>query len=123
MADSREDCSSPTRVYDFATRRDRAARGRRWRTYAADTLPTGEEALDESFAAFPSWFLRVECDRCGAAQLVNQVHIRHGDMRIRAILTRMRHGGCGGKALKAELITGLEGVSSRPVRRIVLRDA
>jgi len=27
----------------------------------------------------------------------------------------------GGRALKAELLTGTEGASSRPVRRIVLR--
>jgi hypothetical protein len=35
-------------------------------------------------------------------------------------LARMRHDGCGGLAAKAELLTGIEGVSSRPVRRIVL---
>ena len=29
---------------------------------------------------------------------------------------------CGGRAGKAELLTGIEGASSRPVRRIVLRD-
>jgi len=28
-------------------------------------LPTGAEILDEPFAAFPSWFLRIECARCG----------------------------------------------------------
>jgi len=32
----------------------------------------------------------------------------------------MRHDGCGGLAAKAELLTGIEGVSSRPVRRIVM---
>jgi hypothetical protein len=32
----------------------------------------------------------------------------------------MRHDGYGGLAAKAELLTGIEGVSSRPVRRIVL---
>jgi hypothetical protein len=32
----------------------------------------------------------------------------------------MRHDGCGGLAGKAELITGVEAASSRPVRRIVL---
>jgi len=37
------------------------------------------------------------------------------------ILKRMRHDGCGGHALKADLLTGIEGASSRPVRRIVLR--
>jgi hypothetical protein len=43
-------------------------------------------------------------------------------MPIRAILAKMRHDGCGGLAGKAELVTGIEGVSSRPVRKIVLRD-
>jgi hypothetical protein len=32
----------------------------------------------------------------------------------------MRHDGCGGRAAKVELLTGIEGASSRPVRRIVL---
>jgi hypothetical protein len=31
----------------------------------------------------------------------------------------MRHDGCGGRAGKAELLTGIEGVSGRPVSRIV----
>jgi len=34
----------------------------------------------------------------------------------------MRHDGCGGRAEKAELLAGIEGASSRPVRRIRLRD-
>jgi hypothetical protein len=29
---------------------------------------------------------------------------------------------CGGRAGRVELLTGIEGVSSRPVRRIVLRE-
>ena len=36
---------------------------------------------------------------------------------------RMRHDGCRDRAGKAELLTGMEGVSSRPVRKIVLMDA
>ncbi len=40
---------------------------------------------------------------------------------LREILARMRHDGCGGRAAKAELLTGIEGVSAHPVRRIVLR--
>jgi hypothetical protein len=31
----------------------------------------------------------------------------------------MRHDGCGGRKGRAELLTGIEGVSSRPVRKIV----
>jgi hypothetical protein len=38
-------------------------------------------------------------------------------MQIRDIIARMRHDGCGGRAGKVELITGIEGASSRPVRR------
>ena len=37
-------------------------------------------------------------------------------------ISRMRHDGCGGRAGKVELLTGIEGVSSRPVRRIVVLD-
>jgi hypothetical protein len=37
------------------------------------------------------------------------------------ILPRMRHAGCGGEPSRVELRSGIEGVSSRPVRRIVLR--
>ena len=43
-------------------------------------------------------------------------------MPVRDIHDRMRHDGGGGMAGKAELLTGIEGVSSRPVRRIVLRE-
>jgi hypothetical protein len=43
------------------------------------------------------------------------------DMLIRDIITRMRHDGCGGRAGKVELLTGIDGASSRPVRKIVLR--
>jgi hypothetical protein len=32
----------------------------------------------------------------------------------------MHHDGCGGRVGRAELLTGIDGVSSRPVRRIVL---
>jgi hypothetical protein len=91
---------------------------RHWRSYGTDPLPTAAEALDEPFSAFPSWFMRITCDRCGKVQMVN----RWRDRTLRAILARMRHDGCGGLAGKAELLSGIEGVSSRPVRRIVLRE-
>jgi hypothetical protein len=41
-------------------------------------------------------------------------------MRIRDILAKMRHNGCGGRAGKVELIPGIEG-ASRSVLKIVLR--
>jgi len=43
------------------------------------------------------------------------------DLPIREIIRRARHDGCGGLAAKAELLTGITGVNSRPVRKIVLQ--
>jgi len=45
---------------------------------------------------------------------------RQRDMPIRVLLARARHEGCGGRPGSVELLTGIEGASSRPVRRIVL---
>jgi hypothetical protein len=95
---------------------------RHWRSYGAEPLPTAAEAMGEPLSAFPSWFLRIECDRCGKVQMVNEAHARWRDRSLRDIIARMRHDGCGGRAGKAELLTGIEGVSSRPVRNIVLMD-
>lgn len=57
----------------------------------------------------------------GTVKPIAETHMPQGDMLIRDILDRMRHDGCGGRAGRAELLTGIDG-SSRPVRRIVLRD-
>jgi hypothetical protein len=101
----------------------RAPPQRHWRSYGADPLPTPAEALQQPLAAFPSWFLRIECDRCGKVVMHNEAHAaRWRDRRLADILGQMRHDGCGGRAAKAELLTGVEGASSRPVRRIVLRE-
>jgi hypothetical protein len=94
---------------------------RQWRSYTDEPLPSGAEALGEPLSAFPSWFLRIECDRCGKVQMVNESHaVRWRDRKLHDILARMRHDGCGGRSAKAELLTGVEGVSSRSVRKIVL---
>ena len=95
---------------------------RHWRRHGTEPLPTGAEALDEPFNAFPSWFLRITCARCGQERTVNQVHVAKSDLALRDILERMRHDGCGGRAGRAELLSGIESVSSRPVRKIVLRE-
>ena len=95
---------------------------RHWRSYGDHPLPTGAEALDAPLRAFPSWFLRIVCERCGKERMVNEAHMAQGEMLIRDIIDRMRHDGCGGRADRAELVTGIEGASSRPVQRIVLRD-
>jgi hypothetical protein len=31
-------------------------------------------ALDEPFSAFPSWFMRITCDRCGKDRMLNEAH-------------------------------------------------
>ena len=54
--------------------------------------------------------------------MFNQTHSAQSHMPIRDIIERMRHDGCGGGAGKVELLTGIEGVSNRPVRKIVLRE-
>ena len=97
---------------------------RHWRSYGADPLPSGPEALAEPLRAFPLWFLRIECecDRCGKDRMLNEVHtpLLQRAMTLRDLLTHMRHDGCGGRAGKAELLTDIAAASSRPVRRIVL---
>jgi hypothetical protein len=95
---------------------------RHWRTYSDEPLPSATEALGQPFRAFPSWFLRIECDRCHKARMLNEAHMTAGqrNLRLRDFLARARHEGCGGRAARAELLTGTEGASSRPVRRIVL---
>jgi hypothetical protein len=45
----------------------------------------------------------------------------HRERLLRDIIAWRRHDGCGGSAGKVELITGIEGASSKPVRKIVLR--
>jgi hypothetical protein len=96
---------------------------RHWHSYGTEPLPTATAALEQPLRAFPSWFLRIECDRCGKATMINEAHTgqRRGSLTLRVLIARMRHEGCGGGAGKVELLTGIDGVSSRPLRRIVLR--
>jgi len=54
------------------------------------------EALPEPFAAFPAWFLGIECDRCG--KVVMRARI------LADILHRIRHDGCSGLAGRTELL-------------------
>jgi hypothetical protein len=78
--------------------------------------------LDEPLSASPSWFLRITCDRCGKVQFVNEAHsAAWRDRTLRQILAKMRHDGCDGPPGSAEMLTGADTASSRPMRRIVLR--
>jgi hypothetical protein len=78
--------------------------------------------MQEPLRAFPSWFLKVTCDRCHKDVMHNEVHMtdRQRGMVLRVLLSRFRHDGCGGRPGRAELVSGIKGVSSRPVRRVVL---
>ena len=87
---------------------------RHWRSYGNDPLPTPAEALDQPLRAFPNWFLRVECVRCGAMLMISE---RHGALTIREIIAHMHC--CGGQPGRVELTTGVEGVASHAVRWIV----
>jgi hypothetical protein len=93
------------------------------RPYGDDPLPTPEDSLGMSLRAFPSWFLRIECDRCGKVRMLNQAHATaaQGNLRLRDFIARARHEGCGGSALRAELVTSADSTSGERVRRIVLR--
>ena len=53
---------------------------RHWRSYGGAPLPTGKEALDEPFRAFPSWFLRIACERCGKERMISETHMPQGDL-------------------------------------------
>jgi hypothetical protein len=91
---------------------------RHWRSYGNDPLPTPADALAEPFRAFPSWFLRIECDRVRERPHGNESHtaIGHCTTSSSACATTVVAGGPG----RAELLTGIDGASSRPVRQIVL---
>lgn len=79
---------------------------RLWRSHGDDALPAPAKALDQPFAASPSWFHRIEDVRCGKVAVHNEPHAAWH--------------GCGGPPRKAELPTGVEDVSSPPMRQIVL---
>jgi hypothetical protein len=64
---------------------------RHWRSYSDDPLPSAREALGEPFSAFPSWFLRITCDRCGKDRMLSETHTPQRDMLIRDIIAKMRH--------------------------------
>ena len=47
---------------------------RHWRSYGNEPLPSGAEALAQPFRAFPSWFMRITCDRCSKGCMLNEAH-------------------------------------------------
>jgi hypothetical protein len=104
-----------------------------WRSYGTDPLPTANAEtfdLDQCGLLLNTVVLAPK----GAARNAGHVRGRDGrdlnsghELRLSAIGSSgmasgcgMRHDGCGGRAGRVELLTGIDGVSSRPVRKIVL---
>jgi hypothetical protein len=48
---------------------------RHWRSYGTEPLPTPAEAIGQPMRAFPSWFLRITCDRCGKDSMLDEAHM------------------------------------------------
>jgi hypothetical protein len=96
---------------------------RHWLRDATEPLPAPQEALREPMRAFPSWFLKITCDRCGKDSMLNEAHAsdRQHDIPVGVFIARMRHDECGGRMGRVELLTGLMVSRPRSVRRIVLR--
>jgi hypothetical protein len=55
---------------------------RYWHSFG-DALPPGAEAMHEPFAAFPSWLMRIRCDRCGKDRFLVETHFDRRDMLLR----------------------------------------
>jgi hypothetical protein len=55
--------------------------------------------------------MRITFDRCGKDRMLNEVHTpaRQRAMSLRDIIANMRHDGCGGRAGRVELLTGIGG--------------
>ena len=83
---------------------------RHWRSYGDEPLPTGREALDEPLAAFPSWFMRITCDRCGKDRMLNEAHTPAGSAPCRSATSSP---GCATTAAAA----GQGGRSCSPASR------
>ena len=67
---------------------------RRWRSYGDHPLPTPAEALAAPLSAFPSWFIRMECERCGQERYTNEVHLpQWKDARLSEVVLRLSHEG------------------------------
>ena len=92
---------------------------RHWRSYGDDPLPTGKEAMDEPFSAFPSWFMRITCERCGKTTMINEAHATPASARCaaprfprqdapRRLRREGREGGAADRRRRRQQPTGAE---------------
>jgi hypothetical protein len=63
---------------------------RYWRSYGTDPLPTAAETMDQPFAAFPSWLMKITCDRCSKDRFIVETHFDRRDVPLRDIIQRGR---------------------------------
>jgi hypothetical protein len=87
---------------------------RQWLCYGTGPLPSPAEALASPLGSFPSWYLRMECARCGRERYLAETLMTvagRGDQIIADLIERMRHDGCGGRPGLVELITAIPGAS------------
>jgi hypothetical protein len=68
----------------------------------------------EPLRAFPSWLLRVECERRGALRMISETHTPRGALTIREIRAHMRRDGCGGWPGRVERPYPMTGLDPKP---------
>jgi hypothetical protein len=80
-----------------------------WLSYKQDWPdPTPSEALLARVRDFPSWYLRIECAKCGRERYLADTHLTLDgmcDVCVVDPIDRMRHSGCGGQPNLVELVT------------------
>jgi hypothetical protein len=74
------------RLWVARARRRTARRNAKQHQGQPRALPAPAEALERPLWAFPSWFQRIECERCGKVQLINEVHMQKRHLPLRIIL-------------------------------------
>jgi hypothetical protein len=55
---------------------------RHWRSYGTEPLPSPAETLRQPLAAFPSWFLKLTCDRRGKDRMIMTIIGGHRRSRV-----------------------------------------
>ena len=78
-------------------------------------LPNGSP--DEPPRAFPSWFLRLECERCGRERYLAETHLTladYCDRRLSDLIAQMNDDGCSARLKVAELITAIDPAGTAP---------
>jgi hypothetical protein len=97
---------------------------RRWRSYGTEPPPTAADALQQPLRGLPELVPahRVRALFQGKAVLSEAtMSERNRSPALCVLISRISHGSCGGRLGRAALLSGIDDVSFRPVRRIVLR--